>query len=95
LLFFQKLALAEVLSREKRRFRSYGLTPAKYDKLFIKQGGKCALCRMTPQEGLHVDHDHNTGKIRGLLCRKCNTGLGKLGDTAESVQRAVKYLQGA
>jgi hypothetical protein len=52
--------------------------------------GRCALC---PYAGLLVcDHDHTTGLTRGWLCRKCNTGLGKLGDTVESVGRALAYL---
>jgi hypothetical protein len=84
--------------------REYGITPEVYQALFEAQGGRCAICRresnyLDPRYGktrrLAVDHDHNTGKIRGLLCNQCNTALGKLGDSATSVMRAVEYLRRA
>ncbi len=53
----------------------------RYKKLWHKQGGRCAICRKWPKSRpLNVDHDHNTGKVRGLLCTRCNTQLGKWRD---------------
>ena len=75
---------------------NYGLTPDEYDKLFEMQEGRCAICK-TPQEELpkrlHVDHDHKTGKIRGLLCQKCNHGLGQFNDNSSLLYEAIKYLK--
>lgn len=80
----------------------YGLTPEAYDELLISQGGKCALCDRTTAKNpynlegrLFVDHDHNTGKVRGLLCNSHNTAIGLLGDTPEHLQKALNYLLGA
>jgi hypothetical protein len=56
--------------------KTYGLTSADYDTLLEAQGGKCAICRGRPQsKRLAVDHDHNTGAVRGLLCSRCNHDL--------------------
>jgi hypothetical protein len=73
--------------------RRYGISEAEYDARFAEQGGLCALCRKQP--ALVVDHDHETGAIRGLLCQQCNRGLGFLGDTIETLLKAVEYLQRA
>lgn len=78
-----------------QRRRKYGLSKAGFVRLLIKQGCKCAICgnpfKVTP----HVDHSHKTNKIRGLLCFKCNTGIGMLGDEAERVEKALLYLRGS
>lgn len=78
--------------REARLLRTYGLTIADWDALFAHQRGQCAVCG---REGviLHVDHDHDTGEVRGLLCNRCNTGLGGLGDSLKFLQAAVEYLR--
>ena len=77
----------------------YGLTRAEYDTMLQKQNGVCAICSCvdtTVVNGgqclLSVDHDHETGKIRGLLCHKCNTGIGMLA-TPENCIRAAQYLK--
>lgn len=57
-----------------------------------EQGGLCAVCRL-PSARLVIDHVHATGEIRGLLCDRCNTGIGKLGDTYEGVMAAAEYLK--
>lgn len=86
---------------EQRRARTlgrYGITPDQYDAIYYKQGGGCAICgRPAPREGnrwerLHVDHDHNSGRVRGLLCMNCNQGLGNFKDSAELLKSAVEYL---
>lgn len=53
----------------------------------------CESCGMSPDAALHLDHCHVTGKFRGWLCNKCNLGIGALGDTVESLERAVAYLR--
>lgn len=74
--------------------REYGLTPEDYTAILKAQGGKCAICRAAPKrKSLAVDHDHNTGEVRGLLCGPCNTGLGRFGDSIEGLMKAIEYLQ--
>lgn len=71
----------------------YGLTMDEHDALLEKQGGVCAICR-EPPEGLwlNVDHDHSSGAVRGLLCNRCNTGLGLFQDDTRTLRAAVEYL---
>lgn len=76
----------------------YGITPADYDALLADQGGACACCGSTTNRNgkrLFVDHDHETGAIRGILCLNCNRGLAALGDTIVGVRRALAYLERA
>lgn len=77
--------------RPRHLMRKYGMDEWKYAELYVEQGAGCAICREF-QETLYVDHDHKTGKIRGLLCRKCNFGLGLFGDSVDKLLRAVNYL---
>lgn len=72
----------------------YGITPAEYDRMLAGQGGVCASCFRppSPHRMLAVDHCHETGRNRGLLCGSCNSAIGMLGDNLEGVQRAVDYL---
>lgn len=72
--------------------RRYGLTQADYDLLLESQGGTCAICKEIPLV-FHVDHNHKTGKVRGLLCASCNLALGKLKDSAERAAQAAVYLR--
>lgn len=84
----------------KRNLKKLGATPAHYEGLFIEQEGKCAICcRSKPSDRMKdldrpfaLDHDHATGKLRGLLCGRCNKGLGYFGDSVELLQRATEYL---
>ena len=84
-------------SRAPRRRRVHGLTPAEVDAMVRLQGGLCAICGRRGQR-LQVDHDHRhcAGRmgcrrcVRGLLCARCNTALGQLGDL--NVERLVAYL---
>lgn len=80
----------------------YGLTLEQRDGLLAAQGGLCALphCKKPiafSGKGLkaaHIDHDHKTGKVRGILCGFCNTSLGRLGDSAESIKGVLDYING-
>ncbi len=71
--------------------RRYGLTAVDLADRLEQQGGVCALCKKSAR--LHVDHDHQTGQFRGLLCINCNTGLGKLGDSPELLRLAADYIE--
>jgi hypothetical protein len=72
---------------------TYGITPEDYQALYDKNNGKCYICLETKEYYLHVDHNHNTGKIRGLLCNTCNRGIGLLKDNAEIISRAARYME--
>lgn len=83
--------------------RNYGISLNDYNELVITQCGACAICGDVPceepdagrnQMRLHVDHDHKTGEIRGLLCSDCNRGIGFFKDDPEMLKRAAHYLAG-
>lgn len=82
-------------NRREKLARRYGLTEKGYATLREKQDGACAICRRAcPLGRLSVDHDHATGSVRGLLCRRCNAGLGNFDDSPEQLTRALAYLKG-
>ncbi len=83
--------------RAKHLRDTYGLTLAEFDAMVADQDARCGVCRSALQPGraTHVDHDHATGAVRGLLCTRCNTGLARLGDDVFGVARALAYLQAA
>lgn len=88
--------------RHQQRRRKYGITESDYAALLEAQGGVCAICRRAEREvrsaralALSVDHDHATGTIRGLLCKDCNTALGRMADDPARLEAAVRYLRGA
>lgn len=74
--------------------KKYGITEGQYIAMLEKQSGKCAICEKEPAEGkyLCVDHDHNSGAVRGLLCRNCNAAIGQLNDSVDMLNRAITYL---
>jgi hypothetical protein len=76
------------------QLRRYGISLAEYDALLARQGGVCAICRrrQSPRAKLCVDHCHLTGRMRGLLCRRCNLALGHLGDDQRTLIAALAYL---
>jgi hypothetical protein len=86
---------------KKRRENSWrqrgmvGMTYDLYEQMLIDQNNKCAICNLehTDIKKLHVDHCHNTGKVRGLLCSNCNNGMGKLGDSIERLELVINYLK--
>lgn len=77
--------------RNRQLRRMYGITIVEYRAMEAALGGACASCGVVPETTLHVDHDHATGKVRGLLCHSCNTALGLLKDNAEVIQKLVEY----
>lgn len=88
------------LSRSKRlaHWRAAGVEPSfsqyDYDQLFLKQNGVCAICSTppTPKRALSLDHEHLTGRVRGLLCGKCNLGIGYF-KTLKLMEYAIKYMK--
>jgi hypothetical protein len=72
---------------------NYGIDQAWIDKKIKEQNGRCAICLQPFIETPHVDHCHETKKLRGLLCRTCNAGIGLLKDQFEIVERAAQYLR--
>jgi hypothetical protein len=78
-------------SRNYHLMLRYGITSADYDRLVEQQGGVCALCRERPTQ--HVDHDHVTGRVRGVLCFCCNQGLGNFRDRADIMRAAIEHLE--
>ncbi len=74
---------------------AYGITAEDYDRMYNEQQGRCAICGKHQSElkrKLHVDHNHITGKVRGLLCMPCNSLLGYSYDNAEILKNAIAYL---
>ncbi|WP_374106280.1 endonuclease VII domain-containing protein [Streptomyces sp. TRM70350] len=72
--------------------RKYGLTPAEFDALVAQQQGVCCICLAAPAE--HVDHCHETGRVRGVLCFSCNAALGQFKDRPDVIRRAAAYVEG-
>jgi hypothetical protein len=78
-------------NREARFLKEYGLTPQALQELVDQQDGLCAICRDRP--AVHVDHDHLTGAVRGVLCFPCNVGLGNFRDRTDILRTAIDYLE--
>jgi len=81
-------------SRRTWNERKYGLTPDAMKALGEKQLDLCAicLCGLNVAKQIHVDHDHRTGRVRGLLCGDCNRGLGAFRDNPDALNRAIEYI---
>jgi hypothetical protein len=87
---------AERVPIERRRtIRTYGLTRDGSDRLYAAQDGRCAICIEPFEVTPHIDHDHESGEVRGLLCRGCNLALGYLKDDVDRLRSAVRYLERA
>lgn len=83
--------------RTRARLNRHGLTQEQYDGLFTKQGECCAICQSPDPRTKywHIDHDHVTGRVRGILCGHCNPGLGYFGDDPQRLRAALAYLNAA
>ena len=107
LLLQQKLAKEKYNNPDEKKRRrnlhlikTYGISLDDYNTLLAQQGGVCAICkrdykgtRNGVEIGHHVDHDHATGKVRGILCTRCNVALGQFDDSIEYLNNAIKYLR--
>lgn len=88
---------AEQAARRRSKIKSYGLSPEQFEQMLAQQSGRCAICKTdkpTVKIGgsFRIDHCHSTGKVRGLLCMKCNSGLGMFSDSPEVLIAAAEYL---
>lgn len=82
--------------RERNLWYNYRLTPAELDAMVAAQGGVCAICGGGPNgpgSRLHIDHCHDSKKVRGLLCGKCNTAVGLLDDDPMRAEQLARYLR--
>jgi hypothetical protein len=81
--------------RRARLLANYGMTIDDYNSLLARQGGGCAVCHKPPSKrSLHVDHCHETGVVRGLLCFRCNYGMSYFSEQPERLRQAADYLDG-
>jgi len=77
-----------------KSYSDFGITLAEYDEMFRKQNGVCAICKLPEiTRRLAVDHNHKTGKVRELLCAKCNRLLGFAAEDKQTLQSAINYLE--
>jgi hypothetical protein len=88
------------ISWHRAKLKKYGMTQQDYEQLLLAQNGVCAICRREERGKvngrtlpLSIDHDHTTGRVRGLLCGKCNTSLGGFEDNQTFIMSALTYLQ--
>ncbi len=85
------------VARNRALLRNYGITLADYGAMLEAQGGRCLLCGKPHGEGrsgvLHVDHDHDTGRVRGLLCTRCNRVIGMADEDPDLLTRMASYVR--
>lgn len=79
-------------AREYRFKHKYGLSERDYKRMVIMQEGDCLICKKYFGTKLVVDHCHSSGKVRGLLCKNCNTGIGMLAEDINNFKNSIKYL---
>lgn len=93
---YQKNPKNKQNDKKWRLLKTYGITLEEWYQMFEKQNGECKICH-THQSKLKnklcVDHDHITGKVRGLLCQGCNSGIGYLKESKRILESAIKYLE--
>ena len=83
--------------RQESYFKTkYNISKEVRDQMLVEQDNKCAICRLSLSSNgshTHTDHNHQTGKIRGILCTNCNRGLGHFNDSGDNLQAAIEYLR--
>ena len=83
--------------RRRKTLACYGITLEDFNEMLKEQKYRCKICNIEEKHAskarFHVDHCHDTGKVRGLLCSKCNQGLGMFNDNIEFLKEAAKYLE--
>lgn len=75
-----------------KRLKSYAISESEYWNIINKQNSQCAICKEPLHVGAHIDHDHELGFVRGVLCPKCNMALGLFGEHPGRLIRAADYL---
>lgn len=90
----EKLAHYKADWYKRKRYDRYGITREEFDSALIKQNHNCAICAVgfSDKNRCYIDHCHTTGKVRGILCFHCNTGLGHFKDKQELLTKALNYL---
>ena len=87
----------DAVKRREKIVKVYGLTLDDYDEMYEQQEGRCKICgieeKYVSKQRFHIDHCHETGRVRGLLCSKCNKGLGLFKDNANFLREAAKYIE--
>lgn len=89
---YRKRIYNSISNRTRALKHLYGISIKDYENLLNKQNNKCLICG--EEKSLYVDHDHKTGKIRGLICHACNLGLGFFRDNINRLNQAISYLHG-
>jgi hypothetical protein len=82
-----------VIDRRNKIKSKYGISLEDYSEILRRQGEGCAICGLL-KPTMHVDHCHDTGQVRGVLCGTCNPGIGLLGDNIQLLESAIRYLTG-
>lgn len=94
--YHKDLEKSRSLGRDKALARAYGITREEFNNILAEQNNSCAICGIKEPGGRgnwHVDHNHTTGKVRGLLCHKCNTGLGLFLESETILKLAITYIR--
>lgn len=92
---YKKTPTGKTKAREYHLKATYNLTVEQYNEMLKEQNHKCCICGLDEVDNkvkLAVDHCHKTGKVRGLLCKFCNVGLGNFKDNINSLSKAISYL---
>lgn len=89
----KRKSASTIAQRANNLKKTYGITIDTYNALLEAQNFKCKICGMSSNRNLSVDHEHSTGRIRGLLCGVCNSGLGMFKDSPHLLQKAKEYLE--
>lgn len=89
---FKKLTDAILNLKPDKPHPRHNLSKKRVDKLRKKQENKCSICLASPKEPLMVDHNHTTGKVRGLVCRKCNWLIGHIKEDIPLINRLLRHL---
>lgn len=90
----ENVARHRIRHNEYLKERRYKINQLEFDQFLEKQGGKCAICnsKFKNTKDTHIDHCHDSSKVRGLLCNLCNTGLGQFDDNVSYMENAILYL---
>ena len=91
----QRHKLKNPFNAAHHRMRRYGIVPEQFEAILVAQGGRCAVCGVAESgaRDWHMDHDHYTGEPRGILCVRCNGGLGLFKDSPALLEKAAHYLR--